>query len=85
MRASRLSFLLSVLCAAALTIGLCFCIITSFFVPADTLRLALACVCIALLSKKLSRRHFTIILLACTILQFGLQGSKIVKHLIGYY
>ena len=49
MKASRLSFLLSVLCAAALTIGLCFCIITSFIVPADTLRLALACVCIALL------------------------------------
>ena len=42
MKASRLSFLLSVLCTAALTIGLCFCIITSFIVPADTLRLALA-------------------------------------------
>ena len=53
MRASKLSFLLSVLCAAALTIGLCFCIITSFFVPADTLRLALACVCIALLCSAL--------------------------------
>ncbi len=47
--------------------------------------LLMCSVCIALLSKKLSRRHFTIILLACTILQFGLQGSKIVKHLIGYY
>ena len=53
MKASRLSFLLSVLCAAALTIGLCFCIITSFIVPADTLRLALACVCIALLCSAL--------------------------------
>ena len=38
MKASRLSFLLSVLCTAALTIGLCFYIITSFIVPADTLR-----------------------------------------------
>ena len=53
MKASRLSFLLSVLCTAALTIGLCFCIITSFIVPADTLRLALACVCIALLCSAL--------------------------------
>ena len=53
MKASKLSFLLSVLCAAALTIGLCFCVITSFSVPADTLRLALACVCIALLCSSL--------------------------------
>ena len=53
MKASKLSFLLSVLCAAALTVGLCFCVITSFSVPADTLRLALACVCIALLCSSL--------------------------------
>lgn len=53
MRASKLSFLLSVLCAAALTVGLCFCVITSFSVPADALRLALACMCIALLCSAL--------------------------------
>ena len=53
MKASKLSFLLSVLCAAALTVGLCFCVITSFSVPADTFRLALACVCIALLCSAL--------------------------------
>ena len=43
MRPSRYAFPAALLCAAGLSIGLCFCVITSFAVPADPVRLLLAC------------------------------------------
>ena len=48
MRSSRYTFFTSLLCASGLSGGLCFCIITSFSVPADRLLLACACVLAAL-------------------------------------
>lgn len=38
---------------------------------------------VAILSKKISKKHFYIILLACVILQIALQSGKIVKQLAG--
>lgn len=43
MRPSRYAFPAALLCAAGLSIGLCFCVITSFAVPVDPVRLLLAC------------------------------------------
>lgn len=48
MKSSRYTFFTSLLCASGLSGGLCFCIITSFSVPADRLLLACACVLAAL-------------------------------------
>ena len=56
MKPSRYTFFTSLLCASGLSGGLCFCIITSFSVPADRLLLACACVLAALfflLTKRL--------------------------------
>mgnify|MGYP000752587979 CR=1 FL=1 len=49
MRPSRYAFPAALLCAAGLSIGLCFCVITSFAVPVDPVRLLLACFLAALL------------------------------------
>ena len=49
MRPSRYAFPAALLCAAGLSIGLCFCVITSFAVPVDTVRLLLACILAAAL------------------------------------
>ena len=43
MRPSKYAFPAALLCAAGLSIGLCFCVITSFAVPVDPVRLLLAC------------------------------------------
>ena len=53
MKASRSTFLTSVLCAAGLSIGLCFCLITSFSIPANSLFLICACLLTALLFSSL--------------------------------
>ena len=48
MKPSRYTFFTSLLCASGLSAGLCFCVITSFSVPADSLLLVCACVLAAL-------------------------------------
>ena len=53
MKPSKYTFFTSLLCASGLTAGLCFCVITSFSVPADSLSLVCACVLAALLFSSL--------------------------------
>ena len=53
MKSSKYMFFTSLLCAAGLSAGLCFCVITSFSVPADALSLICACVLTALLFSSL--------------------------------
>lgn len=48
MKSSKYTFFTSLLCASGLSAGLCFCIITSFFVPVDSLSLVCACILAAL-------------------------------------
>ena len=49
MKPSKYTFFTSLLCASGLSAGLCFCVMTSFAVPADGLSLVCACVLAALL------------------------------------
>lgn len=49
MKPSRCSFVAAILCAAGLSAGLCFCVVTSFSVPTDALRLLIVCVCVSVL------------------------------------
>ena len=42
MKPSKYTFFTSLLCASGLSAGLCFCVITSFAVPVDPVRLLLA-------------------------------------------
>ena len=53
MKPSKYTFFTSLLCAAGLSAGLCFCVITSFLVSADSLSLVFACVLAALLFSSL--------------------------------
>ena len=48
MKSSKYTFFTSLLCASGLSVGLCFCMITSFSVPADSLSLVCACILAAL-------------------------------------
>lgn len=53
MKPSKYTFFTSLLCASGLSAGLCFCVMTSFAVPADGLSLVCACVLAALLFSAL--------------------------------
>ena len=53
MKPSKYTFFTSLLCASGLSTGLCFCVMTSFAVPADGLSLVCACVLAALLFSAL--------------------------------
>ena len=53
MKSSKYTFFTSLLCASGLSAGLCFCVVTSFSVPADSLSLACACILAALLFSSL--------------------------------
>ena len=53
MKPSKYTFFASLLCASGLSAGLCFCVVTSFSVPADSLSLACACFLAALLFSSL--------------------------------
>ena len=48
MKPSKYTFFTSLLCASCLSAGLCFCVMTSFSVPADELSLVCACILAAL-------------------------------------
>ena len=54
MKPSKYTFFTSLLCASGLSAGLCFCVMTSFAVPADGLSLVCACVLAALLFPRCS-------------------------------
>ena len=53
MKPSKYTFFTSLLCASGLSAGLCFCVMTSFAVPADGLSLVCACILAALLFSAL--------------------------------
>lgn len=53
MKSSKYTFFTALLCASGLSAGLCFCVITSFSVPADSLSLVSACILAALLFSSL--------------------------------
>ena len=53
MKPSKYTFFTSLLCASGLSAGLCFCVMTSFAIPADGLSLVCACVLAALLFSAL--------------------------------
>ena len=53
MKSSKYTFFTALLCASGLSVGLCFCVITSFSVPADRLSLVCACILAALFFSSL--------------------------------
>ncbi len=53
MRSSKYTFFTALLCASALSAGLCFCVMTSFGVPADSLSLVSSCILASLLFSSL--------------------------------
>ena len=53
MKSSKYTFFTALLCASGLSAGLCFCVITSFSVPADSFSLVSACILAALLFSSL--------------------------------
>lgn len=53
MKRTLSAFLASCLCAAALCLGLCFCLVTSFSIPVDAMTLVLGCLCAALCASAL--------------------------------
>mgnify|MGYP006924854964 FL=1 len=74
MRPSRYAFPAALLCAAGLSIGLCFCVITSFAVPVDPVRLLLACfLAAALFSAVFLLKKSWIWLLVVLLLSAGEQ------------
>lgn len=53
MKSSKYTFFTALLCSSGLSVGLCFCVITSFSVPADRLSLVCACILAALFFSSL--------------------------------
>ena len=74
MRPSRYAFPAALLCAAGLSIGLCFCVITSFAVPVDTVRLLLACILAAALFSAIFLLKKSWIWLLAVLLLAGAGG-----------